>query len=865
MSLFNRIPVATYRLQMNAGFTFEQARELLDYLQQLGMSDLYLSPIMRAREGSDHGYDTVDPTTINPVLGGQDAFDRLAASAATRGIGILLDIVPNHMAASSENRWWWNALCDGPECTSGAVFDIYWDADGKALLPVLGDHYANVLERDELGIAEDAGAFVLTYFDNRFPLNVDQLSRSTLARYRNTDDPETRRELLDQIIGGQHYRLGYWRTASREINYRRFFDINELVALRMEDGEAFGLIHDSLAQLAATGKITGLRIDHIDGLRDPLAYLQRLQEHVYGNEASPPIYVAVEKILTGDENLPDDWPVAGTSGYDFLNMSSAALTSTVGLQRLIEITSRFAADEAEFDRIVHQAKYQVIDELFAADLSRLVVSLGSIARSDRYGRDLIGDELRSAIREMTACMPVYRTYVASTDVSPIDKRVIEQVSQEALDQRPGLQVAIRFLRRVLLLEDWKRLERDDLNRRIDFVARWQQFTGPVMAKGLEDTTLYRDPTLLSANAVGGERDAAEASVDDFHAWAQRRAERWPHTMNATSTHDSKRSEDIRARIAVLSELPGEWEAAFESWREATAADVRSVDGLPVPDGRGTLFLFQTLLGSWPLQEGDLSDYPERLQSYAVKAEREAKLQTSWLDVNQTYEAALQAFIDDLFDNQQFLNLSLPFQQHIAFHGMLNSLSSTLLKITSPGLPDFYQGTELWDFSLVDPDNRRPVDFDLRARMLQDVMSAPSPAQLVNDWRSGQIKLYLIWKSLQIRASNRGLFEQGNYIPLVADGEHARHVIAFARASERAWAITMVPRLTAMLAIDAGRPLGQLPLGLDVWNDTSIILPDDLPAAWSDVFTSRDVRSSKGRIRVGDILRDFPAGLLVAER
>ncbi|CAN5576018.1 hypothetical protein BH23CHL2_BH23CHL2_35840 [soil metagenome] len=861
MSAFRRTPVATYRLQLNADFPFEAALAQLDYLVELGISDLYLSPIMQARAGSGHGYDVTDPTMINPALGGEPGLRRLSAACRERGIGILLDIVPNHMAATPENPSWDRMLKDGPDAPEAPIFDVFWDETGKVRLPILGDHYANVLERDEITVERSNGDDRIVYYEHRLPISDGVESRQALQQVLEADSDDARRDALDRLIACQHYRPSYWRTGSRSLNYRRSFDTNDLAAVRAEDDAAFELLHRALFKLIEEGTVSGLRVDHIDGLRDPAGYLDRLQRAVH-REGDPPFYILVEKILSGDEELPAGWPVAGTTGYDFLNMTSGALSSSAGLPDLIAMTGRFAAEVADFEDLLYRAKHQVIEELFTAEIGRLTRQLEAIARNDRYGRDLIREELDAAIREVTVCLPVYRTYVSSVAVRPEDRRLIENAVTDANERRPDLAVAFSFLRRILLLEDVGTSNDAGRAERLDIVAAWQQFSGPVMAKGLEDTTLYRDPTLLSANAVGGERELAGVSVSDFHAWAERRAASWPLAMNATSTHDSKRSEDVRARIAVLSEIPDEWESVFEQLRDASAADVRSVDDQPAPDGRAAMMLFQTMLGSWPLDSSDMLDYPGRVQSYAIKAEREAKLRTSWIDQSAVYEDALRGFIDDLFENERFLEVFKPFQERIALHGMLNSLSATLIKMTAPGIPDFYQGSEIWDFSLVDPDNRRPVDYALRRSLLDQIDNGLTARELLEDWQSGAIKLQLIQRTLRIRAERRGLFERGRYLPLDVDGPHANNLIAFARVHDDDWAIAVASRLTARMARESGKKLRQIPLGREFWSDTRIILPDGAPGDWSQPLLSNRIQVDRSTIDAGDALQHLPFALLL---
>ena len=862
MIAYRRAAIGTYRLQLNADFTFDDARAQLDYLLDLGVSDLYLSPIMQARSGSSHGYDVIDPTTISSALGGQEAFEKLSQAVRERDMGLLVDIVPNHMAATVENPSWDALLAGGPDSPEAEIFDVFWEEDGKLILPILGDHYSKVLAHDELTVDSSNGDPRIAYFDQRLPISREHASQTALEKWRTASSPDSRRWALDQLLAIQRYRLSYWRTGSRTINYRRFFDINDLAAVK-GGGPAFELVHKRVCDLVTSGQINGLRIDHIDGLRDPAGYLARLQSYLRTEDSGEMMYTVVEKILSGGEQLPDEWQTAGTTGYDFLNMSNGILASTAGLKGLIAMTHRYAAEVADFSDLLYRAKHQVIEELFASEINRLTRHLGSIARDDRYGRDLILEEIDAAIRELTVCLPVYRTYIAGVPIRSKDRQIIDRSVAEAISNLPEQVVALEFLSRVILLEDRAHLNKSEVQSRLDFIAGWQQFSGPVMAKGLEDTTLYRDPTLLSANSVGGERDVAEISVEDFHAWATERALTWPLAMNATSTHDSKRSEDVRARISVLSEVPDEWEMVFQRLQEATASNVRSINDQAAPDGRAAMMLFQTLIGSWPLDPAQLDDYPQRVQAYAVKAEREAKLRTSWTDQNAVYEEVLQSFIADLFENERFLGELRPFREQVAIHGMLNSLSATLLKVTAPGIPDIYQGTEDWDFSLVDPDNRRPVDYAARHTLLRQIEAVSNPERLLSDWQRDGIKLFVLHRALQVRAAHRDLFERGEYLPLEIEGEHKNHVVAFARVHNQEWAITIVPRLTAQLARSTGHDLGHIPLSADVWSDTAIRLPKGAPRSWSNALTDRQIEAESGAISLSKALRDLPVALLWA--
>lgn len=939
-------PIATYRLQLTPAFGFNDATALVPYLERLGISHLYLSPILKARSGSQHGYDVTDATTINPELGGEEGFARLADAVAAHGLGILLDIVPNHMAASPANDWWWSVLENGQSSEYATYFDIAWyesasgqPLDRKVLLPILGDHYGVVLEAQQLQIELVEDGLTVSYYDNRMPLDpttyrlvLEQrygllkerlaADSDTLRAYeglielcdempdRFTTDPAaiTRRreetgqlkrrlwqlasasdvvrdflaenltlingqigepssfDTLDRILSDQAYRLAYWRVASTEINYRRFFDIADLVSMRVEDPEVFTARHARLVEMEHAGQVAALRVDHVDGLHDPREYLERLQTlmrtaHTERGGGDGDYYVVVEKILTAGESLPSDWPVAGTTGYDFLNLATALFVDRDAEPKLDALYRRFSGIDDSLAEIVYQQKRRVMADLFSGDVRGLVVWLDRLTASDRYGRDLGQRELGQALTEVIARFPVYRTYTTPVGVREEDRPVIEQVIDTAIQHRPELRRALRFIRRVLLLEPVGYLEAGQPDERIPFVMRFQQFSGPVMAKGYEDTALYIYNRLIALNDVGGEPDVVGIEPDAFHAEIAKRAADWPETMNATSTHDTKRSEDVRARIAVLSELVDDWSERVDRWREANRRFLREDDGTLVPEGNTEYLMYQTLVGAWPFEDADHAAFADRLKQYLQKAGREAKQHTSWVDVNAEYETAVADFVDAMLapDNRAFLDDFLPFQREVAWYGALNSLAQLALKATAPGVPDFYQGTELWDLSLVDPDNRRPVDFAGRAALL-DRCESPDPAALLADWRDGAVKLFVTQRLARYRRSNPALLVGGEYIPLEVVGARRRHVVAFARRDGNAWAITVAPRLFATLARATGMEVGQAPLGPDVWGDTRVLLPSDAPSGWVNMLTGAQ-HEANGVLPLASLLNTFPLAVL----
>ena len=831
------MPVATYRLQFNAQFTFAGARRIVPYLHDLGITDIYASPILRARKGSTHGYDTVDAAQLNPELGSEDDFMELCGELDRHDMGLVLDIVPNHMAASHENAWWTSVLENGPQSRFVYYFDIDWRGD-KLLLPILGRPYGETLESHEIQLGFDADGFFFTYYDKRLPLApqsyllilrecVDAVPsegvgvelrdlaqqdvvvanskflKETLSRiyeqseeFRAALDATVARingdvNSLDRLLDAQWYRVAYWRIASETINYRRFFDITDLVGVRVENPEVFEARNRRILDLIDEQKVTGLRVDHIDGLHDPAGYLTRLQ-HRLGSQ----MYTVVEKILAHDETLPSSFPVAGTTGYDFLDTVNRVLVDPAGL----------SPAPVSFEEVVYERKKQVIDQLFSGEMRALGAHLSTLAIADRNARDFAPSELLAALVEITACMPVYRTYIRADEVSEWDRSIIERAVSEAR-KRAATRVDARlfdFLQRVLTSPS-------------ELVMRWQQFTPRVMAKGVEDTAFYNYSRLISLNEVGGDPGRVSADpVAEFHARNERIARDWPRTMNATSTHDTKRSEDVRARINVLSEIAEEWQIVVRKWRRMNG---------PFDDD---LLIYQSLIGVG-------LDAKERVLAFAEKAAREAKTHTSWLAPNVEYESALKGFVSRIHDHEPFRKAFARFHRRIAFHGFLNSLVQVVLKIFSPGVPDFYQGTELWDYSLVDPDNRRPVDYDLRAQSLERI---GSPATLLRNWKDGRIKLFITTRSLAVRARHSDT-------PYRTIETRTPNAVAFTRGDDL---LVVVPRLTTQITRAPSLPIG------DVWRDHTI----DAGGRWRNVLTNEEVAGDALALR--NLLASFPVGV-----
>jgi len=899
-----RVPRATYRLQFNAGFTFADAREIAPYLAELGISDIYASPILKARKGSGHGYDVVDANALNPELGSDDDFNALHAELQRRNLGLLLDVVPNHMAASPENAWWMSVLENGEHSRFLHYFDIDWtpvttcgQTVSKVLLPILGKPYGEALESREIQLHFDVDGFFFTYYDKRLPLApgsygqvlrecVESLPREgvaielrelveddggvpnskflkeTLWRIYEQDEPfrdalhavieriNSDADFLDALLDVQWYRLAYWRIASEKINYRRFFDVTDLVGVRVENPEVFEARNRRTLELIAEGKVTGLRIDHIDGLHDPIGHMRKLQLRLAGEPAGgESFYIVVEKILEHGEELPREFPVSGTTGYDFLDSVNALFVDPDGLQKLDRFYRNFTGVTATFDDICYERKKQVIHELFSGEMRALGKQLGAVAMPDRNARDFAPVDLTSALTEVTACMRVYRTYIRETNVDDDDAQSIRTAIAEAR-RRAGAAIDERlftFLERVLLV-DPPRYVSSERENWLAFVMRWQQFTGRVMAKGVEDTAFYNYNRLISLNEVGGDpgRGAEFDGLAEFHARAAQMQQQWPHTMNATATHDTKRSEDVRARINVLSEIAPQWERQVRRWSKMNAP--HRANG--IPDANMELLIYETLIGMWPLDDEELPSIRDRLKQYLEKAAREAKTHTSWIAPNPAYEESLLAFADAILSDTAFCEDFVRSQKRVAFYGFLNGLSQVVLKATAPGAPDFYQGTELWDFSLVDPDNRRPVDYASRSAMLKKMKAASeknslSIETLLRRWHDSRIKMFVTWKVLDVRSRHAELFRDGSYEPL----EAGENIVAFQRRFKENAIVVVVPRLLA----NRIKP-GTFPIG-DFWPETSI----PTPGSWRNLFTGENLEGAQIALR--SLFARFPVAIL----
>jgi (1->4)-alpha-D-glucan 1-alpha-D-glucosylmutase len=957
-----RIPRATYRLQLHAGFTFADAAEIVPYLAELGISHAYCSPYLRARPGSLHGYDIVDHGTLNPEIGSPADFDHFCRTLRAHGMGQIADVVPNHMGVmGADNAWWLDVLENGPSSRYSGYFDIDWAPGdpaltGKVLLPILGEPYGAALERGELALVYEGGRIALAYHQHRFPLDprtypvvlarargllgddgpsraasdeLDSLA-AALARLpeRDRTDAASRAQrehdkelykarlgaLVDErtalaqaldaalrqlngephvpgafdplhdLLEAQAWRIAHWRVAGEEINYRRFFDINDLAAVRMEDPEVFEATHRFVLQLVAEGRIDGLRIDHPDGLYDPAGYFRRLQQRAAQaagidgpgeSQESLPFYVVAEKIVAGHEQLPTQWAIHGTTGYRFANVVNGLFVDTSARARVDRAWRGFAGDEAmDFDEAAYRGKRLVLRSALAGELMVLARRALALARADRHTRDFTLNAMRRALTEVAASFPVYRTYVAGR-ASAQDRRFIGWAVGRAARRSRGADPSVfEFLGRTLLGQAPPGAAAATLAEYRTFAGRFAQFCAPVAAKGIEDTAFYVHNRLVSLNDVGGDPDAFGFTVKAFHRASADRAKRWPHTLLATSTHDNKRSEDVRARIDVISERPREWRLLVRRWRRMNRSRKQRLAGRAMPSSNDEYLLYQTLVGTFPvrpLDEAALGAYRERIEQYMLKAVHEAKVHTSWMNPDAAYDGAVTQFVRDLLtasDTNLFL-ADLATQAKVwAWFGALNSIAITTLKLCSPGVPDIYQGNELVDFSLVDPDNRRPVDFESRHRLLgalRTVVAAADPATLGDFVRrmlstlgDGRLKLWVTWRTLALRREFPMVFSRGRYVPVDASGARAPNVVAFARDDGASGVVVVTGRLFASLGLGEGAA----PVGDPVWQDTELELPELADETeLTDALTGAAHRIRGGRLPVGAALAELPVALL----
>jgi (1->4)-alpha-D-glucan 1-alpha-D-glucosylmutase len=981
-----RVPRATYRLQVNKNFPFKDVADLAEYLQALGIEDVYTSPIFEARPGSLHGYDVTNQNQLNTDDGGEPAFRLLAEELKRRRMGLMLDIVPNHMGVGNETPWWQDVLENGRSSRYANYFDIDWEPlkpamRGKLLLPILGASYGEELESGNIHLCFENCAFHICYFDHRLPVSpssvplifssaagvsspdklelasgLPQEFRTLLQELAHVPPHDTTEETLGalrrehlailkprlqkwlcqegirthvqqaltrtqgipgdassfdrlhRLLEVQPYRLAHWRVSGDEINYRRFFDVNDLAGLRMENPEVFATTHQLIRRLLAEGHVTGLRIDHCDGLLDPRQYLIRLQKlalaaNCCGSTPLPPIalngieqsvrtqlrgvtwdpsktavYTLVEKILAPRESLPPSWPVCGTTGYDFIYQTIHLFLQQKSERKLTQTYERFAPEIPEPEDVVYEKKLLVMNTTLSNEVSTLTNLLSHLAASDRRARDFTTKVLAAIIRETIACMPVYRTYIDDRGkYTDQDKACIRYAISVAKRRNPNISAtAFDFLRETLLLNNKAEGAEESLtNPQLYFALKFQQLSGPVMAKGVEDTAFYVYNRFIAANEVGGSLRTFGIDLEEFHKESSGRANSFPQAMLASTTHDTKRSEDVRARLSVLTEMPRDWALAVRQWQRINRRhSVTLEDGRRVPSGNEEYFFYQTVAGTWPLgltPGKKHEEYFERIQQYMIKSGNEAKVNMSWINPDPAYADALQQFVKQALSldtaERGFPAAVEQFLGPVAFFGAINSLSQTLLKLASPGVPDFYQGTELWDFSLVDPDNRRPVDYALRKSYLRQLQRDSENGtslsdlcrQLLNSWQDGRLKLWTIYRALQLRSRSPELFRDGSYLPLYALGPLREHAVAFMRAHQSSNVLAVVPRFAYSLM--GARPTA--PLG-SVWGNARLQLQETARHPLRNVFTGEIVTpDADGFLLLRDLLANFPVGLFAS--
>lgn len=874
--------VATYRLQLGPDFGFTEAASITSYLADLGISHLYLSPCLQAAPGSTHGYDVVDPSRVSDALGGSGGYEALSRTVDAAGLGQLLDIVPNHMAIGAENPWWQNVLEHGPSSPYAGYFDVDWDPPearlkNRLLLPVLPDQYGRVLEGGEIRVICEDARFFVGHGRSRYPLDPTSLDtlladaaersgsellafladcctrlpqaiatgdRAMQRRMRNSamiheliaracrDEPaianalqeavatiNTNVDALDALLERQNFRLALWRTAGRDLGYRRFFDINSLAGLRVEDDEVFQAIHALPLEWVRDGNVNGLRVDHVDGLRNPRQYLERLRSE------APDSWIIVEKIVMEDEELPEQWPVDGTTGYEFAGLATSLLINPDGEGPLSTFYEAAIGGAGSFSSVLRESKEQILDDLLGSELNQLSALLVDVCERHRRHRDYTRHELHRALREVAIHLEVYRTYLEPQGVvRPADERRITAAIAAAVEARPDLDEQLfRFLGELLAMRTDGALE-------VELALRFQQLSGPTMAKGLEDTALYRYNRLVALNEVGSNPGTFSRSIADFHSFCAGIQASRPTTLLGTSTHDTKRSEDVRARLAVLSEIPEQWIAAVTRWMRHNERHNHE----DLVDRDTEYLLYQTLVGAWPISA-------ERLADYLRKAVREAKLHTDWLAPNERYEAALHRFVNRLLDDAGLMTDIEAFVTPVIWPGRINSLSQTLLKLTAPGIPDIYQGSELWELSLVDPDNRRPVDYRLRRQLLAQLAGIDAETVLARA-DEGLPKLWVIHHTLHLRRARPASFDAAaGYFPLYASGADRDRVVAFRRADD---IVVAAPRLPMAGGIDTS---------------TAISLES---GRWRHCLTGERIEG--GSVRLADLWERFPVALLARE-
>ncbi|GAA4087243.1 malto-oligosyltrehalose synthase [Mucilaginibacter panaciglaebae] len=841
--MFN--PISTYRIQFHKDFTFKHLKEIIPYLHGLGIKTLYASPIFEATPGSMHGYDVVNPLNINPEVGTLDELRDISRSLKKLDINWLQDIVPNHMAYHPNNPWLMDVLEKGRNSTYASFFDIEWESeiyDGRIMVPFLGLPFDEAIDQKQIQLEKKDSKLWFIYFDQRYPVKVESLEKFTSAYIKKVNN-DTR--LLKDIAISQAYQLCHWQETDRQINFRRFFTVNGLICLNMQDEEVFKQYHQLIRQLLDEGVFQGLRVDHIDGLYDPQGYLKRLHEL-----AGPETYITVEKILEAGEAFPQDWAVQGNTGYDFLAIANNLFTQPKS-ERIFTAQYQLLTDKKEnIRRSTLEKKAYILKQHMAGELENLYQLFKGLNLADLKELENVDDQLKEAIAQVLIYCPVYRFYGNQLPLNNAEAKEIKALFDTVSKARAPINNALQLLREVLL-ERTKKGNTDYNQRALHFYQRCMQFTGPLMAKGVEDTLMYTFNRFIGHNEVGDSPILFGFLPDDFHRVMIDRQRTWPLSVNATSTHDTKRGEDVRARLNVLTDIPDEWFDQLKLW------------GMPPEiDKNDAYFIYQSLVGAHPMPQNNDGDFTQRLQEYLVKALREGKQSSDWAKPNEAYEEAVKKFIADLLNKKgKFTKSFAAFHQRVSDFGIVNSLSQVLLKFTCPGVPDMYQGCELWDLSLVDPDNRRPVDYRQRNTYLkhEQLYDESFWQQLWESRYNGQIKLCLTQRLLALRAADAEAFAQGDYLPLNITGKYKNNIIAFARQFGGNWYVIVVPLHPAAIGVD-----GAEPLAFD-WEDTAVVLPEAAPRSWQNLLSTAKGYTVTDALTIKELIKGLPVALIKLEQ
>lgn len=852
-------PISTYRIQFQKEFNFEQFEQIIPYLKKLGVHTIYASPVFESTPGSTHGYDGLNPHLINREIGTEESLRRISAELKESGIQWLQDIVPNHMAFDHRNPWLMDLLEKGPQSEYAAFFDSSFSSDfykGKIMVPFLGASLTKVIENGEIKLEYREEKFLLNYYDATYPVN--SASYSLIFNEDNTakaeddsiqarvDHINSNPELLQNIIDHQFYELCDWRETDSRINFRRFFTVNGLICLNIQQEKVFSKYHEYIGKLCEDKIFQGLRIDHIDGLFDPGTYVERLRKLT-----GPDTYIVAEKILEEGEAIPPDWPIEGNSGYDFLGLVNNIFSQPGSEKKFNSFYKELSVHTEPVEDQVHEKKAAILFQHMAGELENLY----QLFISSRLlpSNDMSEHDFKSAIAYFLIYTPVYRYYGNSLPLKEVEGNNLKEIFKTIRTKKPLLEGAVSVLE-TLFTGDVDSRDQEYNDRALYFYQRCMQFTGPLMAKGVEDTLMYTYNRFIGHNEVGDYPGAFGISVDDFHTAMHERQARWPLSLNGTSTHDTKRGEDVRARLNVLTDIPDRWIKKVRKWMKMN-------EGLKIssrPDTNDEYLIYQTILGAYPMPGQDIDNFPERLQEYLTKALREAKVQTSWTEPNEQYEEATRSFALALLNqNEEFWKSFSNFHTEVADHGIINSLAQVILKFTCPGVPDIYQGCELWDLSLVDPDNRRSVDFNKRTTILEEITrdTIGRIQELWNKRYSAEIKLWLSHQMLQLRGSSQDLFQKGSYLPLRVKGKYKNNILAFARRHKDEWVITAVPLHTAEICEQQGCE----PTAID-WRETRITLPPSAPTEWKDALRGTTGKTD-GEILIRDIFKSLPFAVI----